>query len=200
GRWPCHAAASVAVGRSSTAGASSAALIPTPAVTWLPRAAPALDLGDGPATADGPVPTNALLSFLAGAAVAVRRRQRLTGGPLHEHRSVASDDLPGSSDGTCLLHHMRQLMGNQAPSTIGCRSESTRTKHDVPSHRIGMGVHLSRGLPGGCVGVYAHVREVVAEALLHVLLQRRLQRSARAGKDAIDTGRRDIRVGDRLAR
>ena len=48
-----------------------------------------------------------------------------------------------------LLHHMRELVGKQASSLLCPTREPTRTKHNVVSHRVGIGVYILRRLFSG---------------------------------------------------
>lgn len=81
-----------------------------------------------------------------------------------------------------LLQHMYQFVRYQPPSHVRLRYEPTRTKHYVVTHCVLMGVYVSCRLLGSRVGMHPHLRKVITEALLHVLLQRRLQWLASPGK------------------
>jgi hypothetical protein len=64
---------------------------------------------------------------------------------------------------------MRQLMGKQAPPLVRPRREPARTKHNVVTYRVGIGVYVPSRLLGGRIGMHPHSGKVVSEALLHVL-------------------------------
>jgi len=48
--------------------------------------------------------------------------------------------LPCGAVDSALLHHMRQLMGNQPPSLEGPRCKPAHAKYHVVSQRVGMGI------------------------------------------------------------
>jgi hypothetical protein len=64
-------------------------------------------------------------------------------------------------------------MSKQPPSSVRLRTEPVGTEHDVMTHRVSMGVHVTRRLRRCCADMYADVRKVVAEELLHVLPEHR---------------------------
>ena len=95
---------------------------------------------------------------------------------------------------------MRQFVREQQSSLVGPRHEPTRAEHDVVSHRVCVGVHVLRRLFCGSPGVHAHPAEIVPEALLHILPQRRLKWPAGTGKRTVYAGRCRIRLPVRLSR
>src|SRR5262249_44745116 len=68
-----------------------------------------------------------------------------------------------------LLHHMGQLMSQQTSPARRRRGKLPGTEHHVVPHGVGMRVHLARRLLGSRAAMHAHPREVVAEALLHIV-------------------------------
>ena len=79
---------------------------------------------------------------------------------------------------TALLHHVGQLVRDQAPPLLRLRLESARREEDVPSHREGTGAHRLRQLRSVLADVDAHAAEAGAEARLHQRRERAGQRRA----------------------
>src|SRR5262245_60977231 len=96
-----------------------------------------------------------------------------------------------------LLDDMCELMSNQSPP-LGCPwRKLTCTKHNAMTQRVSMRVDIPRRLSGSCTGMHTHIGKVIAEALLHVLTEQRLQRPARAGQSLAYTGGWCIRLSMR---
>ena len=65
---------------------------------------------------------------------------------------------------------MRQFMGKQPPSLIRPRGELIRSENNVMSHGVGTGIYVLCRLLSSRAGMHPYPGEVMAEALLHVLL------------------------------
>ena len=68
-----------------------------------------------------------------------------------------------------LLNDMSEFVRQQSPPFLRLRREPASAKNDVAPHGVGEGVHVVCRLAGNGVGMDAHMRKVVSEALLHVL-------------------------------
>ena len=71
---------------------------------------------------------------------------------------------------------MGQFMGNQAPSLVRLWRKPARTEHHILSHRVGMGVHISRRLFSDGTRMHTDSGKVVAEARLHKGASRQVER------------------------
>ena len=81
-----------------------------------------------------------------------------------------------------------------ARRSLGC--ELPGAEDNIVACRVGMRVDVARRLRRGVIVVNSHARKVVAESLLHVLAQIRMQRSSGACQCAFHAvGRRAHRVG-----
>jgi len=87
-----------------------------------------------------------------------------------------------------LLHHVRQLVGEQLASRGGAGRVLVRTQHDVVPGREGARVQRLGQAGGVRVGVHPHLAEVMAEARLHERPRGGIQRLA---------GRKDRRAPGR---
>ena len=85
-----------------------------------------------------------------------------------------------------LLHHVRQLMRKQPPSTMTSRCKLPLIEDNIISHRVGAGVHVSRRLLSVRAGMYPHSGKIVAEPLLHVVPHRLIQRPAGGTQDVVN--------------
>ena len=103
--------------------------------------------------------------------------------------NVAARDLPDLRDdfvrafGACLalddcghgpipgrlLHHMGQLVSQQTSTARRCGRKLADTEDNGAPHGVGVGVHIPRRLLGSRAAMHPHPREIVAEALFHVL-------------------------------
>jgi hypothetical protein len=83
-----------------------------------------------------------------------------------------------------VLDDVRELMSEELMIAL----EVVTREHDVRSPCIRARAERIGGGRSALVAVNAHATEVVTEALLHVLTQRWLQRSAGTGKGVIYTG------------
>ena len=101
-----------------------------------------------------------------------------------------------------LLHHMRELVGDQAAAVEGAGSKLVGAEHDVVSRRVGEGVEVSRRLSRGGAGMQPHLREVAIEAQLHEGAGVSIERPPAAAGAALDRRRhvvrRSVRPGEPL--
>ena len=65
-----------------------------------------------------------------------------------------------------LLHHVRQLMGDQPSPLVRPRNKPARAKHHLVTHRVGMGIHVPRRFGGSIIRVHPYLTEIVTEARL----------------------------------
>jgi len=65
---------------------------------------------------------------------------------------------------------MRQLMGKQPSSLVRPWGELTRSENNVVPHGVGTGIYVLCRLLSSRAGMDTYPGEVMAEALLHVLL------------------------------
>jgi len=85
---------------------------------------------------------------------------------------------------------MRQLVRNQLSPVLRPRHKTPRTKYDVGTYGVGVGVYVARRSVGSSIGVHPYAGKVVAEALLHVLAQYGLKWSAWARENSVYAGGR----------
>ena len=79
---------------------------------------------------------------------------------------------------TALLHDMRQFVGEKLLPRARPGRKPTYPKGDVMSHRVSVRANVLRRLFGRRPGMHPHPGKIVAEALFHVVPQRRFQRPA----------------------
>lgn len=91
-----------------------------------------------------------------------------------------------------LLNSVRQFVRQKFAALLRAGRQLASPKDDMEAYCVSLRIHTSRGLR--CLGICVdpHPAEVMSEALLHVLPQRRLKRHARTGKHPVDTGGRRI--------
>ncbi len=80
-------------------------------------------------------------------------------------------------------------MREQAPAFMGGRHEAAATEHDVMPHRVGVGIHVPRRLPGDRTRMHSNTREVVAEMWFHECSRRRIERLAGPAQCFVDDER-----------
>src|SRR5262245_49781401 len=84
-----------------------------------------------------------------------------------------------------LLHHMGELVGEEAAALRRPRRILARRKRNIAPEREGACVDAPGRRARGPVRMHPYPREVAAKALLHVLPQRRLQWPAGVGEGTI---------------
>ncbi len=87
---------------------------------------------------------------------------------------------------TALLHHMRQLMRDQPLAVRRVRGKVSTAECDIRPNRERVGEHRLRRVGAARAVMDAHRGKIVAEALLHLLTQRRRQRRAFRGQQIVD--------------
>src|SRR5919199_3490758 len=99
-----------------------------------------------------------------------------------------------------MLGHVRQFVSEQSAAFGRARRVSTLAEHDMISDGVSECIDGARRFGGEGIGVKAHPAEIVAEALLHVLPQRRLQGPTGAGKSLVHAVGRHVCLPNRLSR
>jgi hypothetical protein len=79
-----------------------------------------------------------------------------------------------------LLRHMRQLVGEQAPTRCRRRRELVFTEDDVVSERIGVSLYRTGRFPSGGIGMDADTGQIIAKP--------RLEKAARLGIEQVSAG------------